>query len=513
MNKNWLLYLLLFLLVILIRLPAFELPIDNDSSANAYHARLINQGEPLYGTHHPAHHLPATYYTYAMVFRLFGDQPISLQMFLVIWMWLNGLIIFKIVETFSNKKIGFISAAIFILVSSMTNLKGETATAVLFANVPLSLILLLSINLFTSQKKPYMLFIIGVVGAIGFLFKAVYITSLIAVSLTLFLELMLQPTKKYILGFLKNISLMLLGFILVIGFVVSYFSLEGLFSRFLLVFHVGSQYVSYSESPWYFIFLIPIILIANANFSLLVFGFLSSYRLFLHFPTSIKQNKTKTLLHFLIVSWLFTSFVAAGFSRIALYHYGLLLIPPLSVLFGIEISELWSRIQKQKVGFLTNIKKLILICMVLIVTSNTFFSSSHYINGYINYRLGKIKFAQFAAYHTSMGPNNVIAQEVSTYINQNTNQDDFIFCWTELVQIYYLSNRRSPLDVIWPINVSSFGSPEQVLELNPVYIVTGPFFLYDEDIPSWLSSELENSYHLEKIFNPLEVYKINNSEG
>ena len=67
--------------------------------------------------------------------------------------------------------------------------------------------------------------------------------------------------------------------------------------------------------------------------------------------------------------------------------------------------------------------------------------------------------------------------------------------------------------MIWPINVSSFGSPEQVLELNPVYIVTGPFFLYDEDIPSCLSSELENSYHLEKIFNPLEVYKINNSEG
>ena len=503
-NKNWVLYLLLILVVIIVRLPAFELPIDNDSGANAYHARLINQGEPLYGTHHPAHHLPAIYYTYAMIFRLFGDRPYSLQLFLVFWMWLNGLIIIKIVETFSNSKFGFLSAAIFILVSSMTNLKGETATAVLFANVPLSLVLLLSINLFTRQKKPYLFFLIGALGAIGFLFKAVYITSLIAVSLTLFLELMLQPTKKYILGFLKNISLMLLGFILVIGFVVSYFSLEGLFSRFLLVFQVGSQYVSYSESPWYFIFLIPIILIANANFSLLVFGFLSSFRLVLHFPTSINQNKTKTLLHFLIVCWLFTSFVAAGFSRIALYHYGLLLIPPLSVLFGIEISELWSRIQKQKVGLLTNIKKLILICIVLIVTGNTFFSSSHYLNGYINYRLGKIEFTQFAAYHTSMGPNNVIAQNVSTYINQNTNPDDFIFCWTELVQIYYLSNRRSPLDVIWPINVSSFGPPERVFELKPVYIVTGPFFLYNEVIPVWLTSELENSYHLEKTFNSIK---------
>ena len=165
----------------------------------------------MYSTHHSAHHLPAIYYTYATIFRLLGDRPVSLQLFLVFWMWLNGLIIIKIVEAISNKQFEFISAAIFILVSSMTNLKGETATAVLFANVPLSLVLLLSINFFTRQKKPYLFVFLGALGAIGFLFKAVYITSLIAVSLTLFLELMLQPTKKYILGFLKNISPHVIG--------------------------------------------------------------------------------------------------------------------------------------------------------------------------------------------------------------------------------------------------------------------------------------------------------------
>ncbi len=104
-NKNWVLYLLLILVVIIVRLPAFELPIDNDSGANAYHARLINQGEPLYSTHHSAHHLPAIYYTYATIFRLLGDRPVSLQLFLVFWMSLNGLIIIELVLDLSSAAI------------------------------------------------------------------------------------------------------------------------------------------------------------------------------------------------------------------------------------------------------------------------------------------------------------------------------------------------------------------------------------------------------------------------
>ena len=97
-----------------------------------------------------------------------------------------------------------------------------------------------------------------------------------------------------------------------------------------------------------------------------------------------------------------------------------------------------------------------------------------------------------------MTPNNVITQEVSTYINQNTNSEDFIFLLNRISSNLLSSNRRSPLDVIWPINVSSFGPPERVFELKPVYVVIGPFFLYNKVNPVWLTSELENSYHLEK---------------
>jgi hypothetical protein len=178
------------------------------------------------------------------------------------------------------------------------------------------------------------------------------------------------------------------------------------------------------------------------------------------------------------------------------------------VLFGVEISELWSQIQRRNAHALT-LKKLIFpFFMMVIVLCNTFYSSSDYIKGYINYRLGKIGLTEFVIHHTLMGPNNVIAQEIAAYIYQNTNPDDYIFSWTELAQIFYLSNRRSSVDVIWPFHVSSSGSTQRVFELNPVYIFLGPTFLNNGEIPFWLTSELEISYHLEKTFDQYNLYRI-----
>jgi hypothetical protein len=83
--QEWLIIIGLSLLVILLRLPSLDHPFDNDSAANAYHARLIVQGEPLYGLHHPAHHLPGVYYTYALAFSLLGDNVWAVKFLLLGW--------------------------------------------------------------------------------------------------------------------------------------------------------------------------------------------------------------------------------------------------------------------------------------------------------------------------------------------------------------------------------------------------------------------------------------------
>ena len=80
-KSNLVLWLILSILVILFRLPSLDEPFDQDSSAIAYGARLIVQGEPLYTSFHPAHHLPLAYYVYALAFSLFGDGLFAVKFF------------------------------------------------------------------------------------------------------------------------------------------------------------------------------------------------------------------------------------------------------------------------------------------------------------------------------------------------------------------------------------------------------------------------------------------------
>jgi len=428
-------------------------------------------------------------------------------------MWVNGLLLYKIGRSISNPACGIIAASLYVVISSMTNLNGDTAEIELFANVPITLVIWLGSFLWTKNRTGLLLLSIGIFSAISFLFKAVYITPLVVVSLTLIIDLIFHYDRKSLVEFLRKIFIMFLGFILIIGIVLFYFGIEGLLSRFFLVFQVGSDYINYNQSPWYFIILMPIIILINANFSLLLFGFISVFRLIFYLPKRIKKNDNKAINQFSIVIWFLLSIMAAGFSKFGFAHYGILLIPPLSLLFGVDVSELWTRIQKQYPD-LNIIKKLVLpTFMLIIVFGNTFYSSSDYIGGYVNYRSGKIDLIDFAANYTSMGPNNVMAKNLAAYIKQNTEPEDYIFTWTELAQICYLANRRSSVDVIWSIYVSYFGPPERAFNLKPVYIIVGPYFFYDDKTPGWLTSELENSYHLEKTYNQFKIYRINFIEG
>src|SRR5262245_37622092 len=114
LRNEWVFGLLLFVFVVLVRLPSIEQPLDNDSGAVAYEARLILHGEPLYGTHHPAHHLPGIFYTYALIFGLLGDSAVSLKIFLIPWMWLNAWILYHIGSTLKSQAAGILAAVFFV---------------------------------------------------------------------------------------------------------------------------------------------------------------------------------------------------------------------------------------------------------------------------------------------------------------------------------------------------------------------------------------------------------------
>src|SRR6266542_1401229 len=93
-KKDWLLFLLLAALLIIVRLPSFSERLDNDSGANAFFARQMLRGEILYDVFHPAHQLPGIYYTFEFAFWLFGDNPNAPKLFLFPWALASALLLY-----------------------------------------------------------------------------------------------------------------------------------------------------------------------------------------------------------------------------------------------------------------------------------------------------------------------------------------------------------------------------------------------------------------------------------
>ena len=513
-HNEWILGLLLLLLVILVRLPSIPQPFDNDSGASAYHAQLILQGEPLYGTHHPGHVLPGIYYTYAFVFSLFGKNTQALKIFLIGWVWVNSWLMFQIGKRVKDWPAGVFAAIFFILASASTAVAGDTGETEMFANLPITLTIWLGIELIRKRSHPLAFTLVGISGAISFLYKPVYISSLASICLGLFLFHLMEYSRKSWLELAQKAIAILLGVLLVFGLVIAYFTSVGFLSRFLLAITLGSEYISQTNTvPFYFTFLIAPILLARANIMIVLLGIYGAIRQSVTLPQTLKSDRNSGIISITILLWLITSIVAAGFSKLSFPHYSLLALPPLALLSSIEISTLFINFQPNQF-VLTSRKVLIGIALLLAVLITSIFSARDYIGGFLRYSASQISLEEFVSEDTMMGIDRINAVHIAEYIQTHTNLDDYIFNWTDEAEIYFLSGRRSSSDSILPIYISRLGPPERVFTAKPKYILVGRVLMtgiyFDRNvIPNWLLEELTKSYQLETTLGNHQIYRRN----
>ena len=507
-KKEQIFSLALLIFVVLLRFPVIIQPISSDIGAISYNARLILDNEPLYGTHHPAHHLPAVYYTYALIFSLLGDRPEALQVFLIPWIWLSALLLWRVGKQISSSVSGMLAALFFVLIGSMTNLNGDTAEIELFANLPIIAVIWLSGRLLEKQRRPITYTLIGVLCALCFLYKAVYLAPLLAIGMTLLLDAILQYNSKAWRKLFQRGLAILIGFGLILGAVTAYFASLGLITRLWLVFQLGTGYVELQNNlPDIYIFIIPAVLIIVANLVFFLLGILGVGRTIVVLPKTFSQSRATGLTQFMAIIWLAASFLEVGISKLGYAHYGLLLIPPFALIVGAEIGGLWERIKPQ-VGLTGLLKQTFLpALLVLAVIGNTVFISMNYIGGYIAFLSGQISRNEFILNDTFMGVDNLQAEMIAQYIERHSTPNDFIFTWTELAQIPYLAHRRSSVDVLWPIYIARLGPPERVFTLEPVYVVVGPLFEKDKQYPDWLVEGLKYNYQLETNFEEYKIYR------
>jgi 4-amino-4-deoxy-L-arabinose transferase-like glycosyltransferase len=517
-NREWMVVVALSLLVALLRLPSLEQPFDNDSGAIAYHARLIVRGEPLYSTHHPAHHVPAVYYTYALAFLLFGDSVWAVKFLLILWTIVTVYLIYQLGTMMMDRTTGLLAAVFYAVLSSHVGLFGSTAEIELFANLPRVVAILVIMRLTARHAAAWKFVLVGLLGAAAFLFKVVYLSPLVMACFVLLAEL---RRNRAIAGAWREAVMR--GLWVGIGFgagllsVVAYFALLGLLPRFLLVFQLGQGYVNFraTDSPLFQYWpLLPFIGLGRNNIVLLVCSFGGLVAAVLdHLRGSqlrrggLRQSGSVSSATFYVSIWYVLSLIESNVTCIFFPHYYLLNVPPLALLAAWFLLKFYRGAKNQirtgsrLVALFVPIALLVAALLVSVEQNFTYYFL------YARYRLGIGTYRDFLLDGWSdVGPEFARVQELASYVQGRTSPSDYIYYWSGGVQLYYVADRRCPIDIIWPLYAEVTGSYRRIFVPRTKYVLVGDSNSIVR--PDWLYTALaEEGYTLETIIEGQEVYR------
>jgi hypothetical protein len=493
---------ILSLLIVLWRLPLLDKPLDDDSAANAYGARLILQGEPLYSTYHPGHHMPAIYYIYTLAFMLIGDSPAAIRFFLSLWLIPTAYLLYVLARTLVDQKGSWLAVIFFVLLTSDYTLEGHAPEIEQFANLPRIGATLLLITFLNSKTKDWYLLWIGLVAAICFLLKAVYVTPLILSGVVLLTQFWSQRSQAGVTYRLIK-QLLWLGAGLALGFmpVIAYFGVIGLLPRLALVFTLGQGHVSLTDFSPLFIFLFPLSGLAIANLPLLILALAGALLMPLDKSLPIPSK-------YLIPLWLFLSFIEAGLSRKAFPHYYLLITPALCLIAAWLVTQPYRLLKSKAIGLAV---PLILLCAIGGVY---LFINGGYLSHYVRYKTGQETYRDFVLNSwPPVGSMFVALQDIATYIKIHSDPEDRIYIYSEEVQLYYLTNRRCALDFIWIIYLEHPAIPGGLPEMQRrLFAPTTEFIVIAQpDPPAWLTTGLAKDYHLVETIAERQIYQRNGS--
>ena len=405
--------------------------------------------------------------------------------------------------------IGLLSAIFFAFLSSHVFLEATSARTETFANLPITAAILLTIELILRGSKNWKFALIGVLSAISFFYKANFLFPLIVTGIILLTNAWLKKEKE---GSLRTAILRIMfvasGFLIVILFVLGYFTSQGLFSRFFLIFTFGQKYIDIvsSQGPLFFIAAAPLYVLAINNIFIFVLSMAGCMRLLRQVLHKHQMRYQFSLTGLGIVFWLVFSIAAAGITRTSWIYYSVIVLPPLAIIAAWEIGQLqiiFSRWLDTSGYRITWIPITILMVAVLLFSGKKNYSQYYH---YVLYKLGGETYQEFLSHSfPRYAKSYITGEKIAEYLISHTNPDDLIYSWSNEPQLYYLANRHSPIDNLWTLYANATGPYDRIFSPRTEMIIINDDKLAPK--PEWLFKELDKSYNLETVIEEHSIYR------
>lgn len=471
LNKNlhtptWLFVLLSIVLVL--RIPSFFEPYSyGDELIYLTLGEAIRQGIPLYSGIHD-NKPPLLYITAAIAGNLFWFKAI-----LALWSLTTVYLFWKLSEILLPKhgKAQILATSIFAVLTTIPLLEGHIANAENFMIGPI----ILGFYLLLSQKpNTKNLFISGILFSIAALYK---IPAAFDIPAIIFYWIIIQKKldKQAIIKIAKRTAVLMLAFLVPIGFTFIWYYFRGAFAEYLIAAYLQN------------------------------FGYLSSWR-----PSDIQKpflekngplliravvvaaaglvlflKRKKLSKEFLFTSfWLFLTLFAVSLSERPYPHYLIQSVAPIAVLFATLFT---SRRMEQ-------VYSIIPLFFAFLVPY--YFHFWHYETLSYYQRFVRLTTRQVSTqeYLNTFGSHVLRNYKIASYITSLTKPSEKIFIWGDGVAVYALSRRLPPIKYVADYHIKDFSSETEVVEQltqnMPAFIIVLP----KEDPPPTLRTFLHSNY-------------------
>ena len=146
--------------------------------------------------------------------------------------------------------------------------------------------------------------------------------------------------------------------------------------------------------------------------------------------------------------------------------------------------------------------------LLLVAIGLSAWENSAYYTHYLRYVRGQESLAQFIeSGWPSFGERLTRASFLADYVVENSEPTERIYYWSQDVQLYYLAQRQSPVDIIWPYDL------EAAQNLPALFAPQTELVIIDQrrepTPPEWFIDGLETNYLLEAAFDEQLIYRRN----